>query len=341
LPAAVIQAAKQGEHAVRIAAIGALGRVSDPKGLSTLLEVATESDTEMVEAAKSALANLPGENVDQEIVARLSDARGKPLAVLIDLVGQRRIDASTALVKALDDSEPSVRHAALNALGATVDAKELDVLIKEVLDPRAPDDASVAQSALLAASVRMPDRDECAAELAKAMQGAPASMKATLLEILGAVGGPKSLEAIRAAANGSDEQLQDVATRLLGEWMNVEAAPVLLELAKSPAGNRYQVRALRGYIRLARQFSMPDTQRAEMCRNALAAARRADERKLVLQVLERYPSMDTLKVAVEATQVPELRADATRVAKSIAEQLEGKTEDVRELLNQIGLQQVN
>ena len=51
-------------------------------------------------------------------------AEGKTLAVLIELVGQRRIDATPALVKALDHPDAAVRSAALTALGATVGAKD-------------------------------------------------------------------------------------------------------------------------------------------------------------------------------------------------------------------------
>jgi hypothetical protein len=42
---------------------------------------------------------------------------------------------------------------------------------------------------------------------------------------------------------------------------------------------------------------MPDTQRAEMCQKALEASDHNDERILALAVLERYPNVDTLKVA--------------------------------------------
>ena len=127
------------------------------------------------------------------------------------------------------------------------------------------------------------------------------------------MGGPKALETIAAAVKGSDEQLQDTGSRVLGEWMSVDAAPVLLDLAKTASSDKYQVRALRGYIRLARQFAMPDQQRAEMCQKALDAASRAEEQKLVLAVLERYPSVDTLRVAVKAAAAA--RAQGRRHAR--------------------------
>ncbi len=65
---------------------------------------------------------------------------------------------------------------------------------------------------------------------------------------------------MKAAFTSSDNALKDTSSRLLGNWANVEAGPTLLELAQLPPSN-YTTRAMRGYIRLVRQFSMPDDQR--------------------------------------------------------------------------------
>jgi HEAT repeat protein len=115
-----------------------------------LLGIAEENDAELAQAALAALAALPGEAVNSAIVERLSAAQGKLLAVLIDVVGRRRIAAPEALVKAVDHSDPEIRRAALTALGETIGPTELPVLIAQVLQPRNAADAEVAQRALLA-----------------------------------------------------------------------------------------------------------------------------------------------------------------------------------------------
>ncbi|HXT59290.1 MAG TPA: HEAT repeat domain-containing protein [Pirellulales bacterium] len=338
LPPAVLGAAKSGDKQVRIAAIDMIGRLGDASSVPVLLEIAIDKDGDLSQTAKTALAGLPGAKVNAEVAARLPKAEGKTLAVLIDLVGQRRIDATAPLIKAVDHSDEAIRAAALTALGETVGPKQLDVLISQVIAPKHPGDADAARRALRAACVRMPEREACAAELAAAMPRASTATKSNLLEILGAMGGPKALATIGDALKSGDDALQDTGSRVLGEWMSVDAAPVLLDLAKSPSADKYQVRALRGYIRLARQFAMPDAQRAEMCGKALDAATRTDEQKLVLAVLERYPSVDTLKVAVKAAQTPELKTDAGRVAMAIAQKLGAQGDEVRELLAKIGLE---
>lgn len=338
---AVLQAAGSGPKAVRLAALGALGRVGDASCVAPLVQIATDADADLAKAAKTALAELPSDRANAEIVARLSKAAGSAYPVLIEVVGQRRIEATPELLKAAGNSDAAVRRAALTALGETVALANLSVLIDQVVSPKSADDAQVAQQALRAACVRMPQREECAEQLAKAIDRSPVDTKIVLLQILGAMGGGKALQTVGTAAKSGDSQLQDTGTRLLGEWMTVDAAPVLLELAKAdPAQNKYQGRALRGYLRLARQFVMPEDQRAEICRNALAICRQPAEQKLVLDVLKRHPTIDGLKLAVRIMQTPELKPEATSVAMAIAQKLGGKTADARQVLAQAGLDKV-
>ena len=332
---AILQAAQNGPPPVRVAAISVLKNVGDASCVATLLEIALGDDATVAQAARETLAGLVGKDIDADIAGRLAKAEAKSLPLLLELVGQRRISALDELRKAADHASPQVRAAALTALGETVGPEELTLLISRVATPKNPTDAPVAQQALRAAAVRMPDREACAKQLVAAMANAPAAVKNSLLEILGEVGGQQALQAMRTAAIGNDAQLQDTASRLLGAWFDVDAGPVLLELAKMPS-NQYNVRALRGYIRLARQFTMDDSQRAAMCRNALQATNRPAEQKLVLEVVERYPSAEMLKVAVEAAAIPALKEDATRVALAVAQKVTGNASDIQQLLAQIG-----
>jgi len=332
---AVLQAAKSGPKSVQIAAVDVLKQLGDASCLPTLLEIAVAADDELAEAAKAALEELPGDGVNADLAARLPQATGKLRLLLIELAGLRRIEALAALLKAADDSDAQVRAAALAALGETVGLADVPVLITRVVTPPNAEDTAAAQLALRAACVRMPEREACAAKLAAALPQASLAAKGTLLEILSAMGGDKALQTIGAAAQDPSPELQDAASRLLGEWMTVDAAPVLLELAKTATDAKYETRALRGYIRLARQFTMPEEQRAEMCRTALQIAKRDAEKKLVLEILERYPSIDSLKLAVETAKLPALKNEAAATAMAIAQKIGGSA-DVQQLLAQVG-----
>jgi len=320
--AAVLKAAEQGPRQVRMSAIDALQRVGDDSCLSALLKIAIGSDEDLATAAQETLAVLPGRHVDGEIGVLLPSATGDAYRILLQLVGQRRIENLVEEIeKALDHRDSSVRSAALIALGETVPLNKLSVLVSQVVRPQHAEDAPVAQQALKAASVRMPDREACAASLTVALNRSPAATKSTLLEIISDVGGTTALQTLATAAKDKDEQLQDTSSRLLGTWNTLTAAPVLLDLAKTGPAEKYRIRALRGYIGLARKFAMPERQRVQMCQNAINATGRIAERKLVLDVLKLHPSAAGLELATNAMKIPALKADATAAVAVIAQKV--------------------
>jgi hypothetical protein len=103
--------------------------------------------------------------------------------------------------------------------------------------------------------------------------------------------------------------------------MTPDAADVLLALATSDAAGSYRGRTLKGYIRIARQFVMPEPERAAMCRKALAAARDAADRKAVIEILTRYPHAETLAVAKEAVANADVEAEAKAAVVAIEAKL--------------------
>jgi HEAT repeat protein len=326
--------ARGGTREVRLAAIGVLGRIGDASVIGPMLEVARESG-DLQAAVRAALVTLPDDGADQEILKRLPDA-SEDKQILLELVGLRQLEATDELVRALSSRDPNVRAAAIQALGQTVPQSRLQVLIDQLLAPGNPEDFDQAARALRVAAIRMPDREACARVLGEALQDAASKSKTTLLETIAAVGGTNALEIVGRYGSSSEESLRDLSTRLLGEWMTIDAAPVLLELATTGPADRFQVRSLRGYIRLARQFVMPDERRAEMCRRALEAARGLSEQRLVMDVLKRYPNAQTLEIAIESMEKPGLREEAKQAVLAIGKKLADNPE-IQQRIRELGL----
>jgi len=333
----IVKAAGAGAKEVRLSAVKALGRVGNTTCLSTLLAIASESDTELQEAALASLAELPDQKVDADILAQLPKAEGSKLAALIMVVGQRRIDATPELIKALKNTDSQIRAAAFKSLGATVDPNSLSLLISQVTAPGQREDLEAAKLALKTAAIRMPDREKCAAEIAKSMENASLSTKGAMLDILGAVGGNKALEAIFAAAKTDEPQLRDVSSRVLGEWLNIDAAPVLLELVKNGPADKFQGRLFKGYLRMAKQFAPDPKERVAMCTIAFESAKQPAEQKLVLELVKLFPDIETLKFAIKARNVDELKDDAVQTALAIAEKIKGKKDEVQKILAEAGI----
>jgi len=315
----LLVAATSGPKPIRVSAIAAVGRIGNASAISSLLASAIDSDQEIADVARKSLSSLTGSEVDREIVARLPKADANVLPALVRAIGDRRIAAVAELKPLVNHASDAVRTATVAALGSIVDLPNLGILIDQVVKPSIGSD--VAKKAILEASIRMADREACADKLAAAIVSAPAEAKVTLLDVVGEVGGTRALAAVAAAAKSSDPALQDASTRLLGKWMTPDAAPVLLELSKSFTDGKFQTRAIRGYIRVARQMALPDAERAEICRNAIKVAKDPADQKTVLEILPRYPSPATLAVAKEAATMPGLEAEATAAAAAIETKL--------------------
>jgi hypothetical protein len=333
----VLRAAGNGPATVRSTALGVVKQLGDVSCVGVLLDASLESDQQVAEAATRVLSEMRGQEIDDDLAARLPKAQGRTRRVLIELAGLRGIAAATpALWKAANDADGAIRAAALTALGSTIPIDDLALLIGRCVRPEKAEDAAPAQQALRAACQRMADREATAAKLVSAMEPAPVAARCGLLEILASMGGPTALGAVGAAAKGPVPETRETASRLLGEWMDVDAAPVLLDLAKTAGEEKYKIRAIRGYIRLVRQFVLPEDERVQMCRTALEAAERPAEKKLVLEVMRRYPSGQMLKLALEAAKIPALKDDAAGISLAIAQQLGGGSEHVRKVMSQVG-----
>ena len=146
---------------------------------------------DLAKAARSTLVSIPGEKVDAQFASLLPSANEKSYPLLIEIVGQRQIEATDELITALKNSDKNVRTAALGALGKTVNLKNLSLLISQVIEPKHPEDSAAALQALKVASIRMSDREACATKLANALNRLPAAFKSNLLELLSEVGGDK------------------------------------------------------------------------------------------------------------------------------------------------------
>lgn len=316
---AVLQAAQSGDGPLRILAFRALKRVGDASCVPALLDAAAKGSDDVSQAAVETLESLQDKSVDEQVTARLSEAQGKMRMVLIDLAGRRRSAAAApALWQAADDADPAVRAAALASLGAVSQAADLPKLIARLRATRNEQEAAALDKALREVAARAEDREAAAAQLAAALSAADGPMSARILQTLSAVGGTTALEAVAVAARSSNAELRDAAYRVLGEWKSVDAAPVLLDLHNKQTDDRLKVRAIRAYIRIARQFDMPAAERAAMCRTALETARRDEDKRLVLEVLLRYPSEEMQAIAMEAAKVPALKEQALLVVMGMA-----------------------
>jgi len=338
----MLQAAKSGSDSVKLTIVKLLRQHGNASCVPLLLDFAVGAQSELADAAVDSLAGLPGKDVDADIVARLPNAAGKTRFVLLQLAGDRVLTAAVPeAIKAASDTDLQIRLQALRTLGAAVTFKDLSVLVDRVAG--APENAGEAKTAFFAlktACTRMADIEGASAKLAAAMPSAKVPAKIQLLEVLTAVGGKKALETVAAAATDSNADIQDAGTRLLGKWMTLDAAPVLVKLLSATKDPKQETRLVRAYIRMSRQFPMSNEERVKMCRTAIRIAKNDPEKKLILTVLGRYASPESLQMTAELAKQDSLKADAGKAVFMIVQKIGSNSPQAQQVLAQMGMQQV-
>lgn len=286
----VLEAADDRDPRLRRVAFESLGTFKSDKAAEKLLTGISDKDAAVQTAAADAVARSQNLSLDDAIIRALQDVNSATLPTVLDVVRRRRIAASPAHVFALTDSNrPDVRAAAIRALGATIELADVPRLISLAVSAQGEVERAAAAKAMADAAARLPE-DEYAKLVAKALEEAAPQHRVMLMEQLARTADHAALRTLAAASQSDDKELKDAAVRLLGKWPNSDAAAELYRVAADASDSTYQVRALRGYIRIARQLNMPADARVQMCANALKLATRPEEKALILEALRRHPS---------------------------------------------------
>jgi HEAT repeat protein len=337
---AISELAKSGDEAVRVAAIDSLRNVGNPSVLPILIEAANQTDLKAVaQAANNTLANLPGKEIDDAIVGLLEKGNTTAKVAAIALVEDRRIiSAYPLLKKGLQDSDTAVRNAALDALGQTATIEDLPILLDVLGKSKSDSETDKILVVLKSACTRLP-QDAASAEVLKLFASGSAELKGNLLDLLKEIGGAKAMEIVSQYAWGDDAELKDKATAILGQWRSPQdldlIAAACLKLAKESKENKFKVRGLRGYVRLARQFSMSEERRLQICQEVYDLADRDEDKVLIFDVYARNPSLKVLDAAVKYLDNEAFKEKAAEAAVAIGEKLQGKSPQTADAMKKV------
>ncbi|MDQ3812833.1 MAG: HEAT repeat domain-containing protein, partial [Armatimonadota bacterium] len=283
--AAALDAIKSQTPALRLAAVRALANVGDASAVPLLAQLAATGTAQESAAALLTLERLRGAGIDEAIAASLEGATPKVRAALLRSLGARK--AATALptlMKAVDDPETDVRLAAFNALAIAGGEKDLPALLKLVEKAKTSAEQTAAEKMLVAVTAGL-KKESRAEPIIAGLPGASVPVRQSLLRVLGGIGGENARKTLVAALQDENAEIQDAAIRTLAKTTDVEAAPTLLELAKTAGKTSHRVLALQGYIKLAGTPDLKAAARLQMYKDAMAAAQRTDEKRAVLAAI--------------------------------------------------------
>lgn len=310
------------DPAVRLAALNALGTLGNESSVETLLaRIGAGVPTAERQAARDGLVRLRGTRINEVLTGLLSQADAGQQAELIRiLAGRRAVSSLTALEKAAEAADVSVRKEAWKALGSLARTPDAAALVELLIRVRDEDRAEAEQA--VGAVLGRSDRPDLRAVLRKLETVEAPAARASLLRLVSALGDDRALPALRQALQSRDASLREVAVRGLADWPTPTPFEDLVKLARTAPEPVHRVLALRAAIRLSSKLQgRTPAQMTGLITELMQLAGLAAERKAVLAELGRCLTPDALRLAGQYLADPELAAEAGVALTQIASAL--------------------
>jgi HEAT repeat protein len=330
---AIVQAIYSPEKNVKIAAVKGLAAVGGAADVAQLVNLLSGDDSDIAGTARATLATIEGGDVDAAIATTLAKTPAPVQTKLLGLLLDRRAEQALPMaVEQVTSEDAAVREAALRTLAALGTKDNVPLIIAAV--DAAPDATArgAAENALGSLCARC--GDESLPGVITAMGCSKIESRTALLRAVGRAGGAKSLECVVQSLKDPDEAFRNEALRELSEWPTANAAPQLLEQAKSDQENRH-VLGLRGYIRLARANADP-AGKAAMLATAMELTRQPEEKWQVLAAWGTLKTVQSLDALLPFLQDPQVKNEAGSAIITVSTELakaggESKTRAVNAL----------
>jgi HEAT repeat protein len=320
---AVLKAAQSGPKALRITAIEVLIRLGNVSCVPALLEATTTGDAELEAAAMETLIRLPGKAMDADLLARLTQAKGKMRQTLIELAGQRQIKAALpAMVSSIQDTDAGIRGAAVKAIGILGQDPQAADLVKLLQKTDSSKERAGIENALLAVSGRC--GVVCIPHLLPLTHSRDNALHMIGLHALAIVGGPDALATVKTAMDSQETAVQNEAVRILSTWPNnwpedAAAGQTLLLMARSNAKMSHKVLGLRGYLQYVRgNNKLSNNDKVANVKDLLPQIERPEEERLAIALLGGVPTAEALELLTTFAQDPAVAEEAYSAIVNLA-----------------------
>jgi hypothetical protein len=292
--------------------------LGEPNDVPLLVQTIAAAGLEKI--ATASLVRLSSPEVNRAIVGQM---KGVAANVRVDLVGvlasRQAVDCTAMLLAMAKEEEPTVRIAAIDALGQLCCASDIPALLPLVLKPSDAKAGKAAENAVVQVCGRVAEANQRADTLLKAFASASDDEKRILLPLAGRVGGPAVLKTIDQAIANSNPTQHAIGMEAICNWPDSSVGDRLLKLAKSAAAPADRRMALAALIRVA---PLPDKRnpagKLKMLQEAMKMVTTDAERKTILKRAEAIRTMDTLHWVVPYMTDPVLGQQASATVVELA-----------------------
>lgn len=323
----VIEAARAGKGAVRVAALKALGAVGTAADVAFLADAAAAARGDEQAAARAALSSLKGTDADAAIVTALEARPTAPVeAELLLAIGERRIFVAKPAVasRVAASGPPLLLREALRTLRAIGTPSDIPVVLDTLLASSRDDlvaDAELTVNAL-AAKMGAVNRRSMPIRMRLRTEKEPAA-RARLLAVLPLTGDGGALADLRTALRDPNPEVADAAARALTAWPTSSAYDDVMQMAKGASDETHRLLAIQALVRLLTLDTsrQPAAAVADLC-TVGGMTTRPEERRLVLGALAQFPSPEALAAAKGFLGDASVRSEAQAAVDSITQQME-------------------
>jgi HEAT repeat protein len=305
-------ALKGSSKPVRMAAIQGVGPIGNTSTVPLLTAIAAGDDTAEQTAARASLARIPGKDVDQAISDSIASAPGKLKVELIRAAGERGTTAAApALLATARDSDNDVRRESLRSLREVGTANQIPGLVALVVTPVKSDDRTEVVHSL-AAVLRRSDPSRIEPVRTAYSSASDMETRTALMQVMGQSGNAQVLPLLRTALKDPSADVRRASILALSGWPDTTPLPDLFETARAASDPAQQALAFRGAMQLIDlpSPSRPASATAKLLVEAMGLAKQADQKRLVLAAVAKYPVRESLDLATSYANDSEVGAEA-------------------------------
>ncbi len=322
---AVAKLLDSGSESVQVAAAKALAVLGGKESIDALAKKATQGGA-AGQAAFTSLSMLNGKGVDAALIEVLQTETGEIQAKITEALGLRMQKEALPLIMEIAGGENrSARKAAYKSLALMAGQDEFNNIIALLLANDSAGEKRELQKALGEVAKRLDDVEKAIHFVVDVMDRADNNGKMSLMNTAAQLGGDEALNAVSRYVNSKDADLGKAAIRALGAWSDSSPAETLLGIAEDDPDDVRQVLALRGCVNVATLADKGASgETVKILDRAIKAARRPDEKKLVLAALSAVPSQRALKVVEGYLDDDQVKVEAKGAYNQIKKSLNRK-----------------
>jgi len=307
---AVLEALRDPKDSVRLAAIPVAASLAREESLpGGLLDLLENGNGDEVKAARAGILSIPGEEVVDWVAGALRQTQSESMKLhCIDILSQRASKMHLDLIEAgVRDTSDEVRMASAKVLGQLGGPHHLSCLLPLLEEDKM---RTTAERAIASITVQMPEKERSVG-IMRAIPSATTQARCSMIRILGRNGDEQALAVVRDALRSSNEDLKDAAVRSLAGWPNDLATKDLWPLAQEAPLDTHRILAFRAYTeRIAKNDRLSLEEKAELLEDAMDAAPRSDEKRIVLGYLGSLIHAKALRLAASCLREEELLEEA-------------------------------